>query len=307
MKQTIIDSHAHLGDIFVDARNVIYKKSLRVPDIPDAFGDRERRGFTGAFLRDDSEEAIRELVDISMEKSKANTLENLQKEMDECGIDYVCLLPILPAMGFEDYRVAQMVEPRFVPFTCIDFRLGMDAGRKLLEDSDNGACALKLHPVINNVSLDDPLVEEALKWWARTGKPVCAHCGTNQYYYSEVNDELTTAEFGEPRYIVDLARRHPEIAFVAAHGGGMRAGNLEWTGNEAKGLGNLYTDTTFRSADDIRLAIELFGRDRVMFGTDWPFGSYKLQIEQVMKATEDDQELRDLIFYKNANRLFHVF
>lgn len=44
-----------------------------------------------------------------------------------------------------------------------------------------------------------------------------------------------------------------------------------------------------------------------MFGTDWPFGSHKRQIEQVMMATEGDEELRDLVFFKNANRLLKLF
>ena len=43
-----------------------------------------------------------------------------------------------------------------------------------------------------------------------------------------------------------------------------------------------------------------------MFGTDYPFASYKGQIEQVMIATEGDQEVRDLVFYKNADRLMHI-
>ena len=42
--KTIIDFHAHLGDIFKDARNVIYKLGLKPADIPDPFTVREERG-----------------------------------------------------------------------------------------------------------------------------------------------------------------------------------------------------------------------------------------------------------------------
>ena len=41
-------------------------------------------------------------------------------------------------------------------------------------------------------------------------------------------------------------------------------------------------------------------------GTDYPFGSYKRQVEQVMIATEGDPELRNLVFFENANRLPHI-
>jgi len=70
-----------------------------------------------------------------------------------------------------------MVEPRLIPYTSIDFRLGMEAGKKLLEDSERGAYALKLHPVLQMRALDDPLTEEALRCWAQTGKPVTSHPG----------------------------------------------------------------------------------------------------------------------------------
>lgn len=306
-KQTIIDFHAHLGDIFMPSHNCIYKKGLAPADIPDAFTERELRGFKGPFMPEPSDRALREFIDINHSRSQNNSLENLQRELDECGVDYVSVLPILPALSFEDYEVARMVEPRLLPYTTIDFRLGMDAGKKLLEDSERGAYALKLHPVLQMTALDDPLTDEALRWWAQTGKPVTSHCGAGMYYYPEINDQLATPEFGDLAHLVECARRHPDITFVAAHCGGTAQGNIERLAALSEGLDNLYVDTTFRSHEDIQLMIELFGRERVMFGTDWPFGSYKRQIEQVMLATEGDQELRDLVFYKNANRLLRVF
>ncbi len=51
--------------------------------------------------------------------------------------------------------------------------------------------------------------------------------------------------------------------------------------------------------------IKLLGRERIMSGTDYPFGSYKHQVEQAMNATEGDPKLRNLAFFENANRLLH--
>lgn len=304
--QPIIDFHAHLGDIFKDARNVIYKLDLKPADMPDPFTVREERGFKGPFITEDTDEALREFIDVNHERCRTNTLENMQREMDECGIDYICVLPIMPALSFEDYEVAHMVEPRCIPFTCIDYRLGKDAGKKLLEDSEKGAYALKLHPILSKRALDDPLTEEALRYWAETGKPVTSHCGAGMYYYPEINDQYATPEFGDLAHLVECARRHPEINFVAAHCGGTAAGNIERLAKLSQGLDNVYADTSFRSHEDIELMIELLGRERIMFGTDYPFGSYKRQVEQVMIATEGDPELRNLVFFENANRLLHI-
>lgn len=306
-EQMIVDFHAHLGDIFKEAHNVIYKQNLVAREMPDAFTVRELRGFKGPFMTENTDQALREFIDINHERCRVNSMENMLRDMDEAGVKYTCILPILPALSFEDYEVVHMVEPRFLPYTCVDFRLGMDAGKKLLEDSEKGAYALKLHPVLSQVSLEDPLVDEALKYWAQTGKPVTSHCGAGMYYYPEINDQYCTPEFGDLRYLAECARRHPEINFVAAHCGGTAKGNIERLAGLCEGLDNVYVDTTFRSHEDIELMIELFGRERVVFGTDYPFGSYKRQVEQVMMATEGDQELRDLVFWKNADRLLHIF
>ena len=107
-------------------------------------------------------------------------------------------------------------------------------------------------------------------------------------------------------HLVECARRHPEINFVAAHCGGTAAGNIERLAKLSQGLDNVYADTSFRSHEDIELMIELLGREKIMFGTDYPFGSYKRQVEQVMIATEGDPELRKLVFFENANRLLHI-
>ncbi|MEE0043481.1 hypothetical protein, partial [Ellagibacter isourolithinifaciens] len=99
--QPIIDFHAHLGDIFKDAHNVIYKLGLKPADMPDPFTVREERGFKGPFITEDTDEALREFIDVNHERCRTNTLENMQREMDECGIDYICVLPIMPALSFE--------------------------------------------------------------------------------------------------------------------------------------------------------------------------------------------------------------
>lgn len=72
-------------------------------------------------------------------------------------------------------------------------------------------------------------------------------------------------------------------------------------------------ERTHRACESSRIArnldvdvAELLGRERIMFGTDYPFGSYKRQVEQVMIATEGDPKLRNLVFFENANRLLHI-
>ena len=52
--------------------------------------------------------------------------------------------------------------------------------------------------------------------------------------------------------------------------------------------------------------LENMQREMDECGTDYPFGSYKRQVEQVLIATEGDPELRNLVFFENANRHLHI-
>jgi predicted TIM-barrel fold metal-dependent hydrolase len=40
-----------------------------------------------------------------------------------------------------------------------------------------------------------------------------------------------------------------------------------------------------------------------MFGTDWPFGRQHIAFGLIMKLTEGNRELRDRLFWKNAESL----
>lgn len=83
-----------------------------------------------------------------------------------------------------------------------------------------------------------------------------------------------------------VAERHPGIQFCLAHGGGALpavAGRLQrgqdtgrdgsWLGGEKvrTGLRRFCVDCITHDGDALTLATRVFGEDRVVFGSDWPF------------------------------------
>ena len=83
-------------------------------------------------------------------------------------------------------------------------------------------------------------------------------------------------------------------------------GEMELLYEETKGYENFYLDTTFRSAADIRKMVELFGPDRICFGTDRPFSTPKGALKAVAEACSGDAELEDKILYANAARCLNA-
>ena len=56
--------------------------------------------------------------------------------------------------------------------------------------------------------------------------------------------------------------------------------------------------------EELDYAVEMLGAERVLFGTDLPGAAYITNYAQVMGA-ELTEEQRQLIFYKNAQKLLN--
>jgi aminocarboxymuconate-semialdehyde decarboxylase len=110
-----------------------------------------------------------------------------------------------------------------------------------------------------------------------------------------------------------IAERHARITFCLAHGGGTTAavaGRLQRgqeTGREGAYLGGekvrqalrrFCTDCITHDADALRLAAAVFGPDRIVFGSDWPFAMGVGEPEQ--QLAEVPPELRCRIAADNG-------
>jgi predicted TIM-barrel fold metal-dependent hydrolase len=302
----IIDAHSHLGDIFAYEKNVIYKGDVPIsPDKYDPFYAYSMKGFQGAFLDPNNPAEVQNVIDMTAEVSYANTLKKLQDDLDEAGVNYVCMFPLAPYINFEDYRVASLVEPRILPFTSVNWsKRDADAAKKqLLKDYRNGAYGLKLHPIIQNISLRDPIVEDVLSVWAQTGLPVVSHCGVNSYYPQGEYSKTEAPENGNLDDFMYLVKRMPQINFIAAHAGGLAGGEMEILAENLAGTENLWVDTTFRAVDEMKELVRLFGEDRVLFGVDRPFGRTQNSVEVAFEAFGKGTPLSEKVMFTNAAKL----
>lgn len=312
-KRRVIDFHAHLGDIFDQKRNVTFLRGVKPGSIwpnpyegkyENIFTEHEKNHFVGPLIKNLEELPV--LIEYSQQMCWANTLENVGKNLDEGGVDYICMFPVMPCDSFDEIYAASLIDPRIIPFASADFRLPVD---EMVEDLkrqiNTGARGLKIHPVLQMINLRDPKVDAAVQVCGEAGLPIISHCGENSYYI-ERELERNTPEFGNVKYMIELANKYPQYNIVGAHAGGLTGGEMEVLAEGTKGLPNFYVDTTFRCAEDIRKIIEYFGEDRVLYGTDNPWASEKGSIAEVVEACGGSAELEDKVLYANAARLLHL-
>jgi len=96
--------------------------------------------------------------------------------------------------------------------------------------------------------------------------------------------------------LVDLARSHPKTNFIIAHFIGM-----EIIAHQAAHLPNIYCDISGGNVitpERFDLALNTFGADHIIFGSDEPFGNLKISLSRVYNLNITATE-KDLILGKN--------
>jgi len=309
MERRIIDVHAHLGDIFHENKSILFKRPgiIAHPDAFDPFKDLEESGFTRPLIVPDVE-AQNKLIDAGQYRVwDRGSIFATSEMMDRCGYTYFVNLPIMPNTSFDEGLACSMMDSRYLTFSCPDFDLPeSEMMAKLRCDIELGARGLKFHPIIQNVAITDERCEGPIRLFGELGLPITYHCGVNDYYKADSPYlALTNLEFGALDYSYDILKKYPDYLIIPAHAGGTCGGELEALGEFVRdnGYKNVYVEMSHRGSADILKAMELFGEDKVMFATDWPFDTPDCNIRVAEDALGDDPELLDMYLYQNAARI----
>lgn len=184
--------------------------------------------------------------------------------------------------------------PEFIGFITLHQDLTEE---KMMAEVDwavaNGMHGIKLHPDFQKFNIDDEAVEKIYR--AASGKlPILFHIGDDRYEYSK------------PHRLVKMAKKYPEVNFIAAHFGGYRC----WDDAPLyKGLDNVYFDTCsslpFISAERARELIDLHGADKFFFGTDFPMWDAKSELERFNQIPLTTEE-KEMILSKNLKKLLNL-
>jgi aminocarboxymuconate-semialdehyde decarboxylase len=109
-----------------------------------------------------------------------------------------------------------------------------------------------------------------------------------------------------------IMERHPDLKIVMSHTGGAlpyQSGRMDKNGKKARlprepstYIRRMYSDTVTPHAEGMRFAIDYFGVDHVMYGTDYPcwVPEDALRFLDECGLSAEDQEK---IFYSNARRI----
>lgn len=153
-----------------------------------------------------------------------------------------------------------------------------------------GLKGVKLHPDMQKFALDDPICD---KMYAACENvcPMLLHTGDKRYRYSN------------PDMVPRMLDKFPGLTLICAHMGGYS----EWdTATKCLKDTNVYVDcsSTFFAVDQERALelFDLFGEDRILFGSDYPMWHMGEEIQTVLSLGLSDTALKK-IFSENLLRI----
>lgn len=240
--------------------------------------------------------------------TQLDQLDDVVGQLDEVGIDTLCVLPIAPYMSNDDVAGVVAAYPdRFVGFaSVVPFAQTTSIPRhdpvEELERavSELGLRGLKLHPLIQGFSLGAPGLAPVVQAAGRLGIPVIFHTGPSFGRYGRTDN-------GRVELIDDLAMMCPDTVLIAGHADPLGAAPYI-----ARKHPNVYLETSIAWPRYCRLipglardAIDLAGAEKILYGTDFSLGKQErvTQMNAILDGAELTDAERDLIEHGNARRI----
>lgn len=216
----------------------------------------------------------------------------LVRRMDAAGI----ALAIARPMGSElivDNRAGNdrvlSAGPRIRGMVSVNPWWGTKASDELDRCRDQGAVGLFLDPLRQGFFPTEPVCTPVYERIAEFGWPIMFRTGT--YVFADV---LAVAE---------VARRFPQIEFIAGFGG---YADMWFEVQGAIGsVPNLHLDASLLWADGIDEVIRSHGPTRVLFGSAEPRNRYSVNLRS-MDRLNLPQSTRQAVLHENAERIFDL-
>ena len=214
------------------------------------------------------------------------TTEELLRQAEQSGVSRIVIFPF-PSTALADERINQRLLDeahrikKFIPYYYIPETM------KSIPDG-KGFYGGKWHWMrgVQDVSsnyqaLKDPRLEEFIEASERIDLPIV------------IEEEFAFTEA--------FVKKTKNLKVIIPHLGGLGGNPMDFL-DAFKGRDNVYFDTALASSDTIIKFIDKVGYERILFGSDVPFGTMKGELEKIISLPIEDDK-KEWILSKNLRRL----
>lgn len=310
----VIDFHTHIMTLagveqsFPDARQTLFWKHVvpliePIADITEGLHDRFLRNLAMHYNNKLSRLIYSRCGELFMMEAlrlfKRHGLERLVENMDKLGIDHSVIYSLEPLTSTQEILEQVKAYPgRFSVFASVA-RSEPDPVGYLRPFVESGSvCGIKIHPMVGGYHADDlfDATKEYIALAEAYGLPVTFHTGDIPVHH--LTNLMACSEIP---VIARIIRAFPNCTFILNH-----LGWESWRAamQLAKECPNIYVETSWQPARIMRRAVGDIGRDRVIFGSDYPMFQQWQALREVKRAFRDDD--LEAVTWSNARRLLKL-
>ena len=241
------------------------------------------------------------------------TVAGLKNSMQKAGIDYSVVLPVatnpLKLNSMNNVSIELNGKNGLIYFGAVHPD-APDWKEELSRIAENGIKGIKIHPVYQDVDINDIRYLRILNFAAELGLIVLMHAGDDIGFPGVVRCS--------PKMTADALKQVGDVKIVLAHMGGWKnwqdvAENLADTSamldtsfslGRIKPLDNEFSEEFLNLLNEEKFLnlVNAFGSDRILFGTDSPWTDQKESLKAIEKLPLSQSDLQNIL-YKNAEKL----
>ncbi len=227
---------------------------------------------------------------------RVQTIQETIEEMDIAGVERM-VVSHLESFSYDfvegNERLKDDIEKyprRFIPFFNVHPRYEEESVTEIEKCAgDWGWRGLKLHPQYQMYPANSYAVKKVIEQASKYECVILYHSGDN-----------FVGSLCSPSLIADVAREFPETTIIMGH-----MGVSDWPEaiEAAKVYKNIILDTTscIINYGVVEYAVKYAGRQRVIWGSDFPFYPFRLGLSKIIDS-ELDERTKEFILGKNIER-----
>jgi len=170
---------------------------------------------------------------------------------------------------------------------------------KILNESiGNGYVGVKFHGTYEELPVSDDTYKPVLEVLNEKEALLLVHTG--RFKDGDISSNTSYL------HAVNVAKKYPKIKVILAHMGGNDTSIVKKALEASKDVKNIWFETSgITTPFRIENAVEVIGPERILFGSDAPWCSFR----SIFYGVEDtllDEKIKNLIFYENFINLLKI-
>ncbi|MCX8131771.1 MAG: amidohydrolase family protein [Clostridia bacterium] len=259
-------------------------------------------------------ESFNKAYSIEFENPGTGSISDVLKNMNKTGIDYTVMANFSPAKILHNNNLwtISVSEENKSLIPLVSFHPDLEGKLGVLLESyiKKGAKGIKIHPMAQGFEPIHKRMDEVYEACRETSFPIVFHCGRVS------NARLN--EYADLDMILPVIEKYPEVPFILTH---MVDGNIEHVLMLAENYKNVYFDTSIVITGYPSIAavnepswlddgavvdiINRIGAERILFGSDYPWGSPNHDIDRFLKMNLTGYQ-KELILGVNSMKVFNI-